>query len=375
MTPRSGENGRWRPAALIAVLGVFVGLAVGGGPFQASVPPAAGMMPNREWDAARGGTPVATPAEPDTPLDIEEPSPSEREVDPLDVDPLDGDPLDGEPPDKDTSAPTDQTQLEIVRSGRPNDEPATVPAYDGDPATKWIPEAGAEETWLWLDLGAERRVRDVRWLAQGSGSVEVSLSGDRQRWRNVGRIDVGMGWQGIDVREDARYVRLTLLPDDDGEVPAIAEAAVYGSDQRGSVSSEQQANTNRDRDRDRQERRNTESAAEQQVAESAPAGNVDEEDSGPRGRVRISAEPGETRCRGNRERCEARQGAVSVEEDCEREGSCTIDIRADGGTAICDASGGDREEAGDGEGKRGGRGGRCEAIANGGTVTVGDIDP
>ena len=377
MSPRSRGFG-WRLAALIAVLGLIFVLSVGDGSLRNSPPPAAGMMQTRELEAAASGTPVATPAKSGDQLDIAAPAANEGEVDPvdpLDSDPLDGDPLDGKPADKDTGAPTDQAQLEIVRSGRPSDEPATVSAYDGDPATTWIPETHASETWLWLDLGAERRLRDVRWLAQGSGAIEVSLSSDRQRWRDVGRVDVGMGWQGIDVRDDARYVRLMLLPDDDGELPAIAEAVVYGSDQEGNVSAEQEADTNRDRRRDRRERRNTESAAEQEVDEPVADDNGGGGDNGSRGRVRISAEPGETRCSGNRERCEARQGEVSVEEDCGQEGSCTIDIRADGGTAICDASGGDRTEAGDGEGKRGGRGGRCEAVANGGTVTVGDIDP
>jgi hypothetical protein len=333
------------------------------------------MAQTRELDAAPNATPVATPAEPENPVDVEAPAADGREVDPLDADPLDGDPLDGKPPDSDPGAPMDQTHLEIVRSGRPSDQPTTVSAYDGDPTTTWISEADAEETWLWLDLGAEMRLHVVRWLAQGSGAIEVSLSSDRQRWRNVDRVDVGRGWQGIDVRDDARYVRLTLLPDDDGELPVIAEAAVYGSDQGGSVSSEQQADSSRDRKRDRQERRNKESATVQQAGVPAPAANGGEDDSGSRDRVRISAEPGETRCSGNRERCEARQGEVTVEEECGQEGSCTIDIRADGGTAICDASGGDREEAGDGEGKRGGHGGRCEAVANGGAVTIGDINP
>ena len=38
--------------------------------------------------------------------------------------------------------------------------------------------------------------------------------------------------------------------------------------------------------------------------------------------------------------------------------------------------GGDEDRAGDGEGKRGGgNGGRCEAVADGGTVTIGDVNP
>jgi len=205
--------------------------------------------------------------------------------------------------------------------------------------------------------------------------IEVSLSSDQQRWREVDRLDVDRGWQGIDVREDARYVRLTLHRDDEGQLPAITEAAVYGSERREVVSTEQRADSNRDRKRDRPERRTKDAAAEQQAGESGAAGNGGGAERGSTGGVRISAEPGETRCKGNRDRCEARQGVVSVEDGCDQEGSCTIDIRADGGTAICDASGGERTETGDGEGKRRGRGGRCEAVANGGAVTVGDINP
>jgi hypothetical protein len=66
---------------------------------------------------------------------------------------------------------------------------------------------------------------------------------------------------------------------------------------------------------------------------------------------------------------------VTIEEDCLQDGTCVIDVRADGGTASCDASGADDGEAGRGEGRRGGDGGRCEAVANGGTITIGDINP
>jgi hypothetical protein len=171
-------------------------------------------------------------------------------------------------------------------------------------------------------------------------------------------------------------VRLTLLPvDDGGEVPAIAEAAVYGADRKPSASLEQRAG-GRGPDRARPSRGDTTMASEPKTEGIASSGS-DEGRREPRsgGRVRISAEPGETRCRGDGDRCEARQGEVSVEDDCEREGTCTIDVRADGGTAVCDAAGGDETKAGAGEGKRGGRAGRCEAVANGGAVAVGDVNP
>jgi hypothetical protein len=316
-------------------------------------------------DKPSSGTPVAT--EPHDPLDS---SPSQEEF--HSGDPLDGDPLDG-PPAGDPGAPTDRTQLEVERSARPHDEPSTVAIYDDDPKTLWTSEADTGETWFWLDLGLERPLREVRWLAEGRGVVEIAVSSDRRRWRDVDRIEIGHGWQGADLREDARYVRLTLLPiDDGGELPAIAEASVYGPP---SISAEQQARDGRASKRNRQSRRGEKSSAEQEAGgNDSPAGNEPRTESRSRGRVRISAESGETRCRGDGQRCEEQEGEVSVEEDCEREGTCIIDVRADGGTAVCDAAGGDETKAGKGEGKRGDRAGRCEAVANGGAVAIGDVN-
>ena len=362
-----------RLTALVAAVLTIFELSLGGDPFRVSSPSAAGMMQTRDLDSGAIATPVAPAPGPATPLENEQPDETPREAGLPDSDPLDGDPLDGRPVDDDIGAPADLAPLEIVRSGRPNDAPSTVAAYDDDPATTWIPEADSAEAWLWLDLGSERRLRNVRWLAQGAGAIEVSLSSDRQRWRTMDWVDIGTGWHGLDVHDVARYVRLTLLPDDDGNLPAIAETSVYGPERDESFSSEQEAGSERRQKRERRTRDDNSTASEQEVDDQEPP--VDDRGGRSNGRVRVSTEPGETRCSGNRERCEARQGEVRVEEDCAAEGSCTIDVRADGGTAICDASGGDRTETGDGEGKRGGRGGRCEAVANGGAVTIGDIDP
>jgi hypothetical protein len=365
------EPRSWRTAISFIVVAATLVLLVGGTILVPSRS-AAGMQQPTSADSSARGTPIAAEAKPHDPLDSD---PSQR--DSVFRDPLDGDPLDGRPAGGDPDAPAEQTQLEIVRSGRPHDEPATVTAYDDDPETVWTPHADASETWLWLDLGLERRLREVRWLARGRGMVEIAISSDRRRWRDVDRVDVGRGWQGVELRDDARYVRLTLLPaDDGGELPAIAETAVYGSDQRNRVSAEQRADDDRARDRDRQPRGDRQSAAEQDAEGGGTTGDKEgRRESRSGGRVRISTEPGETRCRGDRERCRAREGEVSVEEDCEREGTCTIDVRADGGSAICDAAGGDETKAGRGEGKRGSSGGRCEAAANGGAVAIGDVNP
>ena len=222
---------------------------------------------------------------------------------------------------------------------------------------------GSGSIWVWRGACA----RCAGWPKERA--VEIAVSSERSDGVSVDRVDVGRGWQGLELRDDARYVRLTLLPTDDGgELPAIAEAAVYGAERAEcffGTAGRRPANAigtgsrvatgNQFPSRKRR-------ATTRRVVTRGDGTPV------PGGRVRISAEPGETRCSGDRERCEARQGEVSVEDDCEREGTCTIDVRADGGTAVCDAAGGDETKPGDGEGRRGGRAGRCEAVANGGAV-------
>jgi hypothetical protein len=336
----------------LAIVAGVLAVLLGGSRLLMPDPAGAGMAAVRGQRDVAAGTPIASPAEP--------------------ADPLDGDPLDGPRRDEDPGAPRKQTRLDVTRGGRPNREPKTPPAYDQNPETVWVPEAGNDETWLWVDLGESRRVRAVRWLAEGSGTIEVELSNDRRRWQSVDRVDVEGGWKGVSLRDDARYVRLAFSADEDGNLPAIAEVAVYGPDQGGSVSAEQEAEEERPRRRDRADR--DDAAADDAAEEDAGSGR---ERRGERrsGRVNVSAERGETRCKGERGRCEAREGRVSVEEDCEADGSCSIDIRADGGTAICDATGGNENEAGDGEGRRVGGGGECEAVADGGAVAIGDINP
>ena len=357
---------------VLAILILVLSLA---GTILVAGPSAAGMEESSIRDKPANGTPVAAAAARHDPLDS---SPSQEEShsgqeESHSGDPLDGDPLDG-PTAGDPGAPNDQTQLEVKRSARPRDEAATVAVYDDDPETVWTPEADTGESWFWLDLGLERPLREVRWLAEGRGVVEIAVSSDRRRWRDVDRVEVGRGWHGADLREDARYVRLTLLPiEDGGDLPAIAEAAVYGPP---SVTAEQRAGDRRASNRDRPSRRDGESLAKQEAGgDDSAAGNEPRANSRSRGRVRTAAEPGETHCRGDGQRCKPQQGEVSVEEDCAGDGTCTIDVRADGGTAVCDATGGDETKAGRGEGKRGGRAGRCEAVADGGAVAIGDVNP
>jgi hypothetical protein len=285
------------------------------------------------------------------------------------ADSLDGDPLDG-PTQKKPQDPENATQLPIVQSGRQKDTPNSTTLYDGDADTLWSP-TNVDEPWVWLDLGDTESVRSVRWLAGGSGDVEIAVSTDRQRWAVLDTQPVTDGWQEITLREDAQYVRMTLLPEDDTTDVDLAEVEVFGREREADTSLAQDAKKgNKKRDK----RRSTE-RAQDVAADDEPTGDDATKDNG-RGTVNTSVKAGKTKCTGDRERCRARPGKVEVTDDCDGDGTCTIDIRADGGSAVCDASGGEKDRAGNGEGKRGGgNGGRCEAVADGGTVTLGDVNP
>ncbi len=286
-------------------------------------------------------------------------------------DALDGDPLDGPVRRKRPPEPDHATQLTIVQSGRQKDTPNSTALYDGDPDTIWSPQA-VDEPWVWVDLGDTETIRQVRWLAGGSGEVEISVSADRKQWAVLDTQGITGGWQENTLREDAQYVRLTLLPDGDESDVDLAEVEVFGRERKADVSEAQKANKgNPTRDKRRAEKRAQDAAK----ADDAPAnGNPAQGDQ--RSSVNSSVKAGKTTCSGKREKCRARPGKVEVTDDCGVNGACTIDIRADGGSAVCDASGGDEDRAGKGEGKRGGgNGGTCEAVADGGTVTIGDLNP
>ncbi len=320
-----------------------------------------GLVAGKENPRTRASAPAGTP----------------RPAAPSAIDPLDGDALDGEPDSEkatsgDRNAPERQAQLEFERSGRPSRAASSVVAYDDDPATIWDPGAGSEDAWIWLDLGDQEQVREVRWLASGSGTIEVEISSDRRDWTRVDDAEISGAWQGVALAEEARYIRLTLQSDAEGEGAKLAEVAAYGRDAKSQVSREQKAKRGAGEKRSEKPDRR----AKSQDAQSEPKkGGKDEPGKKSTGRISASATRGETRCDGARERCQAREGKVSIEEDCETDGTCTIDVRADGGSAICDAAGGSRTEAGNGAGRKGGEGGECEAVANGGAVTIGDVNP
>ncbi|MBA3450161.1 MAG: discoidin domain-containing protein, partial [Chloroflexia bacterium] len=240
-------------AAVVSILAIGFWVAVPLIP----VPSAVAMMQDRNAFGINAGTPVAG--------DIGPGAADGRE--PANHDPLDGDPLDGPAPAVDPNAPAGRAPLDIERSGRPKDEPSTLAAYDADSATIWTPGTDATETWLWLDLGEEQPIGDVHWLAQGAGTVAVSISDDLRRWREVDRVTTGGIWDGVSVGDDARYVRLGLSRDDGGP-PAIAEVAVYGAGQE-SISA-QQGSGGKERARQRQrDGRGTSASRQQAVSNNA----------------------------------------------------------------------------------------------------------
>lgn len=288
----------------------------------------------------------------------------------------DDDPLDGPVRKKRPADPDNATRLSIIQSGRQKDTPNSTALYDGDEETAWVPR-DVEEPWVWVDLGDTATVRNVRWLANGSGDVELAISTDRKRWSVLDTVPIANGWHEITLREDARYVRLTLLPDDVSSPVELAEVEVFGRERKADVSLAQKAkkeNKRKKKQEKRQERRRAAERAQDASASDEPANDTSRSDNG--SSIKSSAKAGKTKCKGKRERCRAKPGRVEVTDDCGGNGTCTIDIRADGGSAVCDASGADNDRAGNGEGKRGGgNGGRCEAVANGGTVTIGDVNP
>ncbi len=101
----------------------------------------------------------------------------------------------------------------------------------------------------------------------------------------------------------------------------------------------------------RDKRRATERAKGAATKDDDP-GADDASNADKQGSVNSSAKAGKTKCTGNRERCRARPGKVEVTDDCDGDGTCTIDIRADGGSAECDASGGEKDRAGNGDSRR-----------------------
>jgi hypothetical protein len=287
------------------------------------------------------------------------------------ADALDGDPLDGPARKKRLPDPDNATRLDIVQSGRQKDTPNSTTLYDGDAETSWTPN-GVDKPWVWVDLGDSESVRNVHWLAAGSGDVEIAVSADRTRWAVLDTRSITGGWQEISLREDAQYVRLTLLPAADSSPVALAEVEVFGRESGADASMAQKAKQG---SKKRDKRRATERAKVAATKDDDPGAN-DASNADRQGSVNSSAKAGKTKCTGNRERCRARPGKVEVTDDCGGDGTCTIDIRADGGSAECDASGGEKDRAGNGEGKRGGgNGGRCEAVADGGTVTIGEVNP
>lgn len=360
---------------VVAVMGAFLTMSVVGftlWTLAAGSDAVAGMQAARFGERSVSATPVAGAMPRADPFDGEPAT-----VASTTTDPLDGDPSGGRQRKEDSDAPKDLDQLAIERSGRPKEAERSDVAYDGNLETVWSPGADLDESWLWFDVGDGRRVKAIRWLAEGAGTIEIAISTDRQRWETLETVSVNSGWSGVQLREDARYVRLGIAADEERELPGIAEVAIYGRSIEAGVSKAQTAGDDRKRERDRQEKREAPRTADasQNARDDTRSQRASERDESDAGGATVSAKKGKSHCKGKRARCRSQEGKVSVEEDCTSNGSCTIDVRADGGSATCDASGGRKNKAGDGEGKRAGDGGECESVADGGTVTLGDVNP
>ena len=291
-------------------------------------------------------------------------------------DPLDGDPLDGDPARIRPQPPAHTQQLAIQRSGRSKQASSSLPAYDDDPNTYWTPSEESGRAWVWLDLGSKRQLRWLSVLTRGSGTVGIELSSDLSEWQRETQFDAGGGWHGLEIQGDARYVRLNLEGVAGDAAPAVGEVDVYGADSAGSVALEQDAARKTHHKRHRSARGVVES---QQAATDGSADNSGKKNKGGGNsgsdNIQVSAKKGKTDCRGKHARCNAKEGKVKVDTECPGNGNCTINVQADGGSATCDTTAGDKNKAGSGEGKHEGNGGRCEAVANGGEVTIGDINP
>jgi len=303
-------------------------------------------------------------------------------------DPLDGpdslgvrqhDPLDGSPQsiiDEDVEIPSDFEALSVIRSGRSSSAPDSSVTYDGNLSTAW-PVGELDQRWIWFDLGKASRLRELRWATSGTGSLSIEVSDDREKWREIAETSLEHGWTGVKLREDVQFVRLTFSDESSDDV-ALIEFAAYGVRVEQGVGGSAAVEFTQERKQradGRRDRKSNKERQSQRARTEAPAAIVEPEEEPSSSGIQVSARPGKTKCKGDKSRCRADKGETRVEENCATEGSCVIDVRADGGTAICDASGGDENEIGEGEGKQPGRGGRCEATADGGTVTIGDISP
>lgn len=323
---------------------------------------------------SRDESAVAEPAAGTPVVQAPDPLDSLPDGETIEPDPLDGAANEREQPDEVAAKGLDE--LPIVRSGRSRGAPDSSVSYDRNRSTAWL-VGEVDANWVWLDLGEQVRLRELRWLTTGSGTLTVEVSDDREKWREVGMSPFDDDWSVLELRDDTRYVRLTFSNDATDDA-SLVELAVFGQrSSKGAGGSqfvdsaqerEQRANDRKGR-RDRSEQRPQRAANDE--LDAVGDGSNEANDSG----LTVSTKPGKTKCKGEKARCRANEGKTRVEDDCATEGTCVIDVRADGGTAICDASGEDDNETGQGEGKRPGRGGRCEATADGGTVTIGDISP
>ena len=257
----------------------------------------------------------------------------------------------------------------IVRSGRPSASSSSSLAYDGDPGTTWSMVDAAIPAYAWFDLGSERLVTAVRWLSETEGGqVKVQVSSDRSRWQTVGEgSGAGRSWQSISVTRTVRYVRFVFAGTDDAETGArLAEVEIYGppdADVRESAGRD--LRVSRDR--------GGASGTDDERASAGDGEVVDAEPDRTRSVERSPSSDEAGRRAGQDQAADDGDNVRIVEPDVVEEREIEVSVEA--GTAVCDESGGDRNEAGRGKGASAGNGGTCRKDASGGAVEMGDVTP
>ncbi|GAA3406937.1 S-layer homology domain-containing protein [Paenibacillus hodogayensis] len=110
--------------------------------------------------------------------------------------------------------------------------PAAALAVDGDKTTGLRWNRGQEPAWLYVDLGASKPVNQISlfWGEAFAKSYRIQLSQDARQWTDIHASDTGTGEAETIAFEErsARYVRLLMLADAQGDGYDLKEMGVYG---------------------------------------------------------------------------------------------------------------------------------------------------
>jgi len=130
----------------------------------------------------------------------------------------------------------------IVATRQSPDSGDAALVVDGDAATVWSTDPGADpaEAWVVLDLGNPRTIGRVRWLvaADGlAGRMRIEFSTDGKRWQQAAEVkeattgdqEASASWQEWRLKQPmtARYVRVVFThPNGDPRLGGLAELEV-----------------------------------------------------------------------------------------------------------------------------------------------------